>query len=170
VLLAWRLALATSIWCAIFPSSCRGWTWRGVGRCTVVGLLCGSGLLVQHLGLDPRLFTWDSAYVHFEVLDYPLWWSVVMALDQRVVGAVDVRAVDAQLAILAVAFLAAAARLLAPLARPWLVGGGLLLLATSPAYFHHAQAGMADLPLAIFLALFRHRRTGNLSNINLLKG
>jgi len=62
--------------------------------------------------------------------------------------------VDAELAILAVAFLGAVARLLWGYVRAWLVWVALLLLAASPAYFDHAQAGMADLPLAIYIALW----------------
>jgi len=91
--------------------------------------------------------------VHFEVPDYPLWWSALAALDVRVAGEVDVRAMNAQLAILVVAFLAAAARLLWGWVRPWLLFASLLLLAASPEFLRHAQSGMADLPLAVFLSL-----------------
>ena len=118
------------------------------------GIWLPKGLALAKVGLDSRLFSPTSGYVHFEVLDYPLWWSVVTALDVRFAGSLDVRAIDAELAILAVAFLAAAARMLSGHARPWLLWAGLLLLAASPAFFHHAQSGMADLPLAMYLGLW----------------
>lgn len=118
------------------------------------GIWLPKGLALAHAGLDPRLFAPGGTYVRFEVLDYPLWWSIVTALAVRFTGSIDLRAVDAELAILAVAFLGATARLLWGHARPWLVWGALLLLAASPAYFDHAQAGMADLPLAIYAAVW----------------
>lgn len=118
------------------------------------GIWLPKGVVLARAGLDPRLFAPNGTYVHFGVLDYPLWWSVLAGLDVRFVGSIDVRAMNAQLAILAVAFLAAVARLLWGTVRPWLLWPGLLLVAASPEFFRHAQGGMADLPLAIYLALY----------------
>jgi hypothetical protein len=120
----------------------------------VWGIWLPKGVALVELGLDPRLFAPDGRYVAFEVLDYPLWWSILLALDLRFVGEIDLRAVDAQLAILFVAFLGALARLLWGYVRPWLLAGTLLLLAASPELLRHTQGGIADLPLALYLALF----------------
>jgi len=117
------------------------------------GIWLPKGIALSRVGLDERLFVPNGAYVHFEVTDYPLWWSALMGLDVRVAGEVDVRAMNAQLGILAVAFLAAVARLLWGWVRPWLLLASLLLLAASPEFLRHAQSGMADLPLAVFLSL-----------------
>jgi hypothetical protein len=117
------------------------------------GIWLPKGLALQHLGLDPRLFVPNGRFVAFEVPDYPLWWSVLTGLDVRFVGSVDVRAMDAQLALLAVAFLAAVARLLWGFVRPVVLWPALLLVAASPDFWRHAQGGMADLPLAIYLSL-----------------
>ena len=117
------------------------------------GIWLPKGIALSHVGLDERLFVPNGTYVHFEVPDYPLWWSALAGVDVRVAAEVDVRAMNAQLAILVVAFLAAAARLLWGWVRPWLVWSSLLLLAASPAFLHHTQSGMADLPLAVFLSL-----------------
>jgi hypothetical protein len=118
------------------------------------GIWLPKGVFLARDGLDPRVFAPNGTYVHFDVLDYPLWWSVLTGLDMRFVGSIDVRAMNAQLAILAVGFLAAAVRLLWGTVRPWLLWPGLLLLAASPDFFRHAQGGMADLPLALYVSLY----------------
>ena len=118
------------------------------------GIWLPKGLALAERGLDERLFVPNGDYVFFEVPDYPLWWSALTALDVRSAGELDVRAMNAQLALLTVAFVAAAARLLWGHVRPWLLWSGLLLLVASPELLRHTQSGMADLPLAIFLALF----------------
>jgi hypothetical protein len=118
------------------------------------GIWLPKGVVLARDGLDTRVFAPNGTYLHFDVLDYPLWWSVLTGLDVRFVGSIDVRVMDAQLAILAVAFLAAAARLLSGTIRPWLLWPSLLLVAASPDFFRHAQGGMADLPLAVYVGLF----------------
>jgi hypothetical protein len=120
----------------------------------VWGIWLPKGVALADLGLDPRLFAADPHYVAFEVPDYPLWWSIVLALDVRFVGKIDLRAVDAQLAFLLVAFVGAAARLLWGHVRPWLVALCLLPLAAAPELHRHAQGGLADLALALYLGLF----------------
>ena len=120
----------------------------------VWGIWLPKGVALSDHGLDPRLFAADPRYVAFEVPDYPLWWSVVTALDMRFVGEIDLRAIDAQLAILLVAFVGAVARLLWGRVRPWLLATGLLLLFAAPELHRHSQGGLADLALALFLALF----------------
>jgi hypothetical protein len=118
------------------------------------GIWLPKGIALVELGLDERLFVPNGEYVYFEVPDYPLWWSILTGLDVRLAGDVDVRAMNAQLALLTVAFAGAAARLLWGLVRPWLLWTGLLLVVASPELLRHVQSGMADLPLAIYLALF----------------
>jgi hypothetical protein len=120
----------------------------------VWGIWLPKGVALSHLGLDPRLFASDPRYVFFEVPDYPLWWSTVLGLDMRFVGDIDLRAVDAQLAILFVAFVGAVARLLWGRVRPWLLGFALLALAASPELLRGVQGGLADLALALYLGLF----------------
>jgi hypothetical protein len=120
----------------------------------VWGIWVPKGLALSYHGLDPRLFAPDETYAAFGVLHYPLWWSIVTGLDLRFVGEVDLRAVNGQLAILTVAFLAGAARLLWGHVRPVILWPALLLLAASPEFFRHAQGGLADLSLAIYLALY----------------
>jgi hypothetical protein len=108
--------------------------------------------LSQH-GLAGALFAPNGTYVSFEVPDYPLWWSSVLALDLRAVGSVDVRIIDAQLALLVVAFAASLVRLLWGRVRQWLLLACTLLVVASPEFLRHAQSGAADLPLAIFVSL-----------------
>jgi hypothetical protein len=111
------------------------------------------GLALTHSGLDVEFFR-SGRQLAFGDADYPLAWSVWTALATRAGGEVDVRAVNAQLAIMVVAFLAAAARLMWGHVRPWILLGALLMLAASPELVREAQSGGADLPLAMFLALF----------------
>ena len=39
------------------------------------GIWLPKGIALSYLGLDERLFVPNGVYVHFEVPDYPLWWS-----------------------------------------------------------------------------------------------
>jgi hypothetical protein len=115
------------------------------------------GIAIDRLGVDPRLFASSDTYVSFYPGAggyYPLWWSLITDLDIRFVGALDLRAVDAQLGILAVAFLGSTARLLWGWVRPVFLWLGLLLLAASPALFRQVHGGGADLPLAFYFAIF----------------
>jgi hypothetical protein len=117
------------------------------------GIWLPKGLALWHHGLDERLFVPNGDYVAFGVPDYPLWWSIVTSLDVQAVGDIDVRAMDAQLALLTVAFLSAVGRLLWGFVRPPVLVGSLLLLGCCPELWRHVQGGIADLPLAIYLAL-----------------
>jgi hypothetical protein len=117
------------------------------------GIWLPKAVALLHHGLDARVFAPSDVYVAFEVPDYPLWWSALAALDVRVVGDVDVRAMNVQLGLLAAGYLAAAARLLWDVARPWLASFAVALVAFSPEFWRHAQGGMADLPLAIYVSL-----------------
>ena len=119
----------------------------------VWGIWLPKGLALWHHGLDERLFGPSGEYVTFGVPDYPLWWSVITSLDVQAVGSLDVRVVCAQLALLTVAFVGTVARLLWDCVRPPVLAGSLLLLVLSPELWRHVQGGLADLPLAIYLAL-----------------
>jgi hypothetical protein len=119
----------------------------------VWGIWLPKGLALWHHGLDERLFSPNGEYVTFGVPDYPLWWSVITSLDVQAVGGLDVRVVCAQLGLLTVAFVGAVARLLWECVRPSVLAGSLLLLILSPELWRHVQGGLADLPLAIYLAL-----------------
>jgi hypothetical protein len=118
------------------------------------GIWLPKGIALGAHGLDERLFVPNGEFVFFEVPDYPLWWAALAGLDVRVAGGLDLRALNAQLALLTVGFVAAAARLLWGHARPWLIWLALLGLVASPELLRHTQSGMADLPLALYLSLF----------------
>jgi hypothetical protein len=117
------------------------------------GIWLPKGIALTELGLDERLFAPNGTYAVFGVLDYPLWWSALTGLGVGLVGEVDVRVMNAQLALLAIAFLGAVARLLWGYVRPWLLALCVLLVAASPEFLRHMQGGLADLPLAIYLSL-----------------
>jgi Dolichyl-phosphate-mannose-protein mannosyltransferase len=117
------------------------------------GIWLPKAVALIHVGLDTRLFAPSDTLVSFEVPDYPLWWSVLGALDLRAVGDVDVRALNAQAALLTAGYLFGLVRLLWDGARPWLAAGGGLLLGLSPELWRQAQGGTADLPLAMFVSL-----------------
>jgi len=117
------------------------------------GIWLPKAVALQAHGLDAGLFVPNGTFVSFEVPDYPLWWSSVLALDVRAVGSVDVRIIDAQLALLVVAFAATLVRLLWGRVRQWLLLAGALLVAASPEFLRQAQSGAADLPLAMFASV-----------------
>jgi len=121
------------------------------------------GRALDTVGLDPQLWRPDPSLhmvfgndyesPYFIRPDNPLWWSVVLNLVMRFVGAIDMRAVNGELAFLLVAFVGATGRLLWGWVRPWLLFPGLLLLLSAPELLRQAQGGDADVPLAIYLAL-----------------
>ncbi len=121
------------------------------------------GRALDLLGLTPRLwhpnlslhmmFGRDYESLWFIRPDNPLWWSILLNLDMRFVGSVDMRAVDGQLALLLIAFFAAAARLLWGRVRLSMLFPALLVVASAPEFLRQAQGGDADVPLAIYLAL-----------------
>jgi hypothetical protein len=112
------------------------------------------GLALREVGLDPRVFTVNTTYEWIDSPDYPLWWPIVTSLDMTFVGEVDLRAINAQLTALVLAFLGATARLLWGLVRPAILLPSLLLLAAAPELLRQSQGGGADLPLACYLVLF----------------
>jgi hypothetical protein len=120
----------------------------------VWGFWMPRGIALRQLGLDHRAFLPGSSVVPLDHLDYPLWWSTLLGLDERLTGALDLRAVSVELAVLVIAAVAAAARLLCPYVRPALLWPGLLLVLASPELHRQAQGGGADLPLGAYLSLF----------------
>ncbi len=125
------------------------------------GIWLPKGAALWAHGLDELLFVPNGDYVTFGVPDYPLWWSVVTSLDMQATRRpthlseynVDVRVMCAQLGLLTVAFVASVARLLWGYVRPEVLAAALLLLVLSPELWRQVQGGVADLPLAIYLAL-----------------
>jgi hypothetical protein len=117
------------------------------------GIWLPKGLALWHHGLDARLFVPNGEFVTFGVPDYPLWWSVVSSLNVQAAGDVDVRVMCAQLALLTAGFVGATVRLLWGYVRPSVLAAGLALLVLSPELWRHVQGGVADLPLALYLAL-----------------
>jgi hypothetical protein len=121
------------------------------------------GRALDLLGLTPRLwhpdpslhmvFGNDYESLWFIRPDNPLWWSILLNLDMRFVGSIDLRAVDGQLAFLLIGFFGAAARLLWGRVRLSILLPALLVLASAPEFLRQAQGGDADVPLAIYLAL-----------------
>ena len=121
------------------------------------------GRALDVLGLTPRLwhpnlalhmtFGHDYESLWFIRPDNPLCWSILLNLDMRFVGSIDMRAVDGQLALLLIAFLAAAARLLWGRVRLSILLPALLVIASAPEFLRQAQGGDADVPLAIYLGL-----------------
>jgi hypothetical protein len=111
------------------------------------------GLMLSGHGLDPRPFAQPDLYVGFVSPDYPLWWSVLGGLEMDFVGRIDLRALNAEIAILLAALIASVARLLWGRVQPWIVWMALLVLVISAELLHQTQSGGADVPLAVYLAL-----------------
>ncbi len=51
-LLAWRFTLATVLWAILFRDARSGWTFGSALRGLVLGAFLGTGLVLQHIGLD----------------------------------------------------------------------------------------------------------------------
>ena len=76
-LLAWRFLFASAIWFVIFPASRRGWSWRALGWGILVGVLCGAGLIVQHVGLARTSEAVSAFLTSLTILFVPVLMTVV---------------------------------------------------------------------------------------------
>lgn len=112
------------------------------------------GLALRVHGLDLQLFNYNDNYFYFSNPHYPFGWSVLLNTGVYFVGDIDLRATDAQVSVVIIAFVAAIARLLWGIVRPWILALGSLLLLLAPELWRQAQGGGVDIPLAIYLALF----------------
>lgn len=112
------------------------------------------GLMLREHGLDPAVFAPSSAYAAFPDLDYPLWWSIVTAVQTSFLGELNMHAINGQLALIVVAFAASVGRLLWGIVRPELLWPSLLLLLAAPELSHQTQSGGADLLLAAYVSAF----------------
>jgi hypothetical protein len=110
------------------------------------------GVELSRSGLDERVFLPNTDFASFTNPHYPLWWSIVGGLDVAAVGRIDLRALDAQLAVLYIAFAAAATRLLWGRVRPAILLPAMLLAAAAPELVAQTESGGADVPLAIYVA------------------
>jgi hypothetical protein len=109
------------------------------------------GLMLEHQGLDSRVFTRVPGYISFVDFDYPLWWSLVTA-DAFRVGS-EMHGVATASALIVVAGIASVARLLHGLVRPLVLWPGLLLVLAAPSLINQTQSGAADPPLAVYLVV-----------------
>jgi hypothetical protein len=112
------------------------------------------GRVLGSTGFDPRFFVTGTRYLPFASPDHPFWWSLAANTVVTSAGNLDLRAVNAEIAILLGAFVAATVRLLWGHVRSAFLLVGLLLLLLAPELIRQAQGGGADVPLAIFLVLF----------------
>jgi drug/metabolite transporter (DMT)-like permease len=72
VLTGVRFAIAAAVWFAIFPAARSGYTRRGVGYGVFLGLLMGSGMLLQTTGLARTSVAVNSFLTSLTVLFVPL--------------------------------------------------------------------------------------------------
>jgi hypothetical protein len=112
------------------------------------------GIVLDRLGLDKQLFVGNSTTFSLTSPDYPLGWSILLNTGMRFAGGIDLRVVNAELAVLTIGVLGAAARLLWSLVRPVFAVVALTLLAVMPEFERQVLGGGADLPLAYFVSLF----------------
>ncbi len=83
--LAMRFLCGGFIWFAVFPASRRGWTWPGLWRATLAGVVLGAGMLVQHVGLAQSSVEVSAFLTSLTVLFVPL--IGVLFLRKPVAGA-----------------------------------------------------------------------------------
>lgn len=77
-ILSWRFLIASSAWFIVFPASRRGWSLRGIGWATLIGLSLGSGLIVQHIGLDRTTEAVSAFLTSLTILFVPMLMIIVL--------------------------------------------------------------------------------------------
>lgn len=83
LLLAMRFISAGLLWTAIFPQARRGWTGASVLRATIIGVLVGIGLIVQHIGLDQTSQAVSAFLTSLTVVFVPLMQTVALRRTPR---------------------------------------------------------------------------------------
>jgi drug/metabolite transporter (DMT)-like permease len=81
--LAWRFTLSGIVWLLLFPTARKGWTWRSVARCALLGGLLGFAIIVQHLGLDLTTEAVSAFLTSLTVLFVPILMTMVMRKPPR---------------------------------------------------------------------------------------
>lgn len=82
-ILSWRFLIASSLWFIFFPASRRGWSRRGIAWALLIGVSLGSGLIVQHVGLDRTSEAVSAFLTSLTILFVPLLMTVVLRKPPR---------------------------------------------------------------------------------------
>ncbi len=112
------------------------------------------GRVLDLVGAKPSLFVPSFGVTGVPHPEYPLLWSILTNADMRATGHFDLRAINGQIAVMLVAFIAAVIRLLWNSVPRWTLWVAGLVLLASPELVRQAHSGGADIPVAIFVALF----------------
>jgi hypothetical protein len=97
---------------------------------------------------------WDVVFADLEYGGpYPILFPSLEAVGFRAMGEFDGTLIHVQLALLAIAFVAAAWALLRPIAVPGTAGLTALAIVSAPAVLDQLSTNYADMPLAFFVAI-----------------
>src|SRR5215218_787550 len=77
-LLAWRFTIASALWAILFRDARRGWTVRSAMRGVLLGLFLGTGLVLQHIGLDRTSEAVAAFLTALTIVFVPLLMTVVI--------------------------------------------------------------------------------------------
>lgn len=78
LLLGWRFGLAGLIWLIALPAARRGWTWRGVGRCVLLGCVFASAMIAQQAGLSRTTEAISAFLTSLSILFVPLILTLIV--------------------------------------------------------------------------------------------
>lgn len=77
-LLAWRFTVATILWAILFRDARTGWTVRSAVRALLLGGFLGTGLVLQHIGLDRTSEAVAAFLTALTIVFVPLLMTVVI--------------------------------------------------------------------------------------------
>lgn len=78
LLLSWRFGLGGIIWLLALPSARRGWTWRGVGRVTLLGSVFTAAMIAQQAGLSRTTEAVSAFLTSLSILFVPLILTLII--------------------------------------------------------------------------------------------
>lgn len=82
-ILSWRFLVASSLWFIFFPASRRGWSKSGIAWAILIGVSLGTGLIVQHIGLDRTPEAVSAFLTSLTILFVPLLMTIVLRKPPR---------------------------------------------------------------------------------------
>jgi drug/metabolite transporter (DMT)-like permease len=78
LLLSWRFGLGGLIWLLALPSARRGWTWKSIGRVSLLGSVFTAAMIAQQAGLSRTTEAVSAFLTSLSILFVPLILTLIL--------------------------------------------------------------------------------------------